>query len=142
MQRTSRHHVVPISIGGWDCEENIVFLTPAEHTELHKLMNISYESIRTFRKRTNHIIFVNEYYVRELAMVQEVFFKNLHKLNSFMIEQIATSLYRLVRKMIRDYQIEKFHVATSFDTDLSKARYMLKSYHALYLIVVLRKTRT
>lgn len=141
MKRTSRHHVVPISIGGWDCEQNIIFLTNEEHVKLHQIMNIPYDSIRLFRKRTNHILFVNEYYVRELALVQEIFFKNLDKIDPFVIELIANSLHQLVLKAVNEYQISKFSIVERFDTPLQKARYMIKSYHAVLLIAVLRKTR-
>lgn len=141
MKRTSRHHVVPISIGGWDVEQNIIFLTPEEHTKLHQVMNIPYDSIRLFRKRTNHIIFVNEYYVRELAMVQDIFFKNLGNIEPFIIDLIATSLHQLVLRAINDFRIEKFVITDRFDNPLHKARYMLKSYHAVLLIAVVRKTR-
>jgi len=141
MQRTSRHHVIPISIGGWDVEQSIIFLTPEEHTKLHQIMNISYDSIRTFRKRTNHILFVNEYYVRELAMVQEIFFKKLDKLDPFIIDLIATSLNQLVVRAISDFKVERFYLLEKFDSPLHKARYMLKSYHALLLIAVVRKNR-
>lgn len=141
MKRTSRHHVVPISIGGWDCEQNIIFLTPEEHTKLHQVMNIPYDSIRLFRKRTNHIIFMNEYYVRELAMVQDIFFKNLGNIEPFIIELIANSLHELVLKVLNDFRIEKFILIDKFASPLHKARYMLKSYHAALLIAVVRKTR-
>lgn len=141
MKRTSRHHVVPISIGGWDIEQNIIFLTPEEHTKLHQIMNISYDSIRTFRKRTNHILFVNEYYVRELALVQEIFFQKLDKIDPFVIELIAESLHKLVLRALSDFRIDRFSLVEKFETPLHKARYMLKSYHAVLLIAVLRKSR-
>lgn len=141
MKRTSRHHVIPISIGGWDCEENIIFLTHDEHTELHKKLNMTYDSIRVYRKRTNHIIFINEYVVREMSLVQHAFFKNIGSLQAPIVEMIATSLERQVDKLIHDNHVEHFNVNRTFENSYHKARYMLKSYHSLYLIIVLRKNK-
>jgi hypothetical protein len=141
MKNTQRHHVIPISIQGHDVPENIVYLTDQEHKELHKILNIPYQSIRLFRKRTNQIIFVNEYWVRELSTLHKLYFKKAYKLKPHLIKVQAESLENQVHKLLREHQVNDFKLREKFDTELHRLHYMLSAYHSLYLIIVLKRNR-
>ena len=136
MKNTERHHVIPISLGGFDIQENIIHITIAEHKELHETLNLGYESIRMYRKRTNNIIFINEYSVRELMKVQELYFRNAHLMKRWLIKRQAQSLEAQARYLVNHYQLKDFVLRSDFDSELHYLRYMLNAYHTAYLLVV------
>jgi hypothetical protein len=75
-----RHHYFPLSISGIDHWTNIIFCTEEEHKLIHKTLNIPYDRIRSFRKATNGILVVNNYYLHEQYLLQLEYFKNFKKL--------------------------------------------------------------
>lgn len=52
---TEDHHVVPLSLWGWDLPINIVNLPIADHKLLHQKQNVPYDIIRNFQKKSNHL---------------------------------------------------------------------------------------
>ena len=141
MKNTERHHVIPISIGGFDIQENIIHINIAEHKELHDTLNLGYESIRTYRRRTNNIIFINEYSVRELIKVQELYFRNAQHLKRWLIKRQAESLEAQARYLVNFYQLKDFALAQKFESELHQLRYMLNAYHTAFLLVVKNRHR-
>ena len=140
MKNTERHHVIPISLGGFDIPENIIHITPNEHKELHDTLNLHYNSIRTYRKRTNSIIFIDEYSIREMMKVQELYFKNSENLKRWLNKRQAESLQAQTQYLVRQYQLKDFVIKQSFENELHFLRYMLNAYHTAFLLVVKNKT--
>ena len=142
MKRTERHHVIPISLQGWDEPENVIYVNPQEHKKIHKCLDVPYKSIRLFRKRTNQIIFVNEYWVRELTTLQYLFFRNVAKLDEYTQKLIAESLEKQADKLRISYGIQNFLIKRDGFKDIThRVFYMLHAYHSLYLIIVLKRNR-
>ncbi len=46
-----RHHTLPLSLGGSDAPENLVFICPTCHTSTHELMRLMFQ---TGRALTDH----------------------------------------------------------------------------------------
>lgn len=78
--RNTRHHYIPLSLGGVDHWCNIMFLSCDEHKKVHQTLNIPYDRIRAFRKATNGMLIVNQYYLQELMLLQLEYFKNFENL--------------------------------------------------------------
>ena len=55
MAKIERHHCIPVSFYGPDREENIIELSQEDHKLLHQKQNISHQSLRKFRMKTNHL---------------------------------------------------------------------------------------
>lgn len=60
-----RHHIVPLSWGGPDIQENIVIVCPTGHTNIHELLReyqaadqrgevLSWETLRTYGSSERH----------------------------------------------------------------------------------------
>lgn len=141
MKNTQAHHVIPISLGGFDIHENIIHITESEHKELHDTLNLHYQSIRKYRMRTNSIIFINEYSVREMMKVQELYFKKSDLLKRWLIKKQAESLQAQTHFLVNQYQLKDFVIRTSFENEIHFLRYMLNAYHTAFLLVVKNRER-
>ncbi len=141
MKNTEAHHVIPISLSGFDIPENVIHITTNEHKELHNTLNLGYSSIRLYRKRTNSIIFINEYSVREMIKVQELYFKNTPNLKRWLIKKQAESLKAQAEYLIRNYGLKNFELRDKFESELHFQRYMLNAYHTSYLWVVKNRSQ-
>lgn len=142
MKKTERHHVIPISLHGHDNQENVIFVTPEEHKIIHQTLNVHYNSIRLFRKRTNEILFINEYWVREMATLHMIYFRNAHNLSSYLKIEQAKSLLKQTEKLIKQYSIQDFKIKDAFENDNHQLQYMVRAYHSAYLIAVLKNNQT
>jgi len=136
MNATQNHHVIPVSLGGFDIHENIIHLTENEHREVHNTLNVEYRSIRIYRLRTNHIIFPNEYLVREMAKVHLLYFRNAPVLKRWLIKKHAESLEAQSRYLINHYQLKDITLRNDFENEQAKLEYMLNAYHTAFLLVV------
>lgn len=139
MNATQNHHVIPISLGGFDIHENILHLTESEHKEVHNTLNVEYKSIRIYRLRTNHIIFPNEYLVREMSKVHILYFRNTPVLKRWLIKKHAESLEAQAKYLINHYQLKDFVLRQDFENEQARLEYMLNAYHTAYLLVVQHK---
>jgi hypothetical protein len=68
------HHCIPISIGGVNWLENCVVITREHHKLVHDYLDIPYGLLRRFRKRTNHLLYHDKYYVQELQKLHNAYF--------------------------------------------------------------------
>jgi len=72
--RKEKHHVVPLSLWGWDVPSNILNLKRETHRKIHRSQDIPYERIRSFRKKTNGLDpRSNEYKQHYLALLLQFF---------------------------------------------------------------------
>lgn len=53
--RRERHHVIPLSMWGWDLPLNIVELKRDSHKQIHDKQNLDYNQLRNYRKQMNHL---------------------------------------------------------------------------------------
>lgn len=139
MNATQKHHVIPVSLGGFDIHENIIHLTESEHKTVHETLNVEYRSIRLYRLRTNHIIFPNEYVVREMMKVHGLYFRNAPILKRWLIKKHAESLEAQTHYLARHYQLKDFVIRQVFQSEEERLSYMLNAYHTAFLLVVQHK---
>ena len=71
---------MPLSTGMPDHWTNIMFLTNEEHIKVHKILNVPYSRIRLFKKATNGMLVVNDFYLQEQYLLLLEYFKNFSKL--------------------------------------------------------------
>lgn len=90
------HHMICISIFGPNYVENIMDITPKEHELIHSSLDISYKLIRSFKMRTNHLLLTpNEYYVREIMRLHQMYFARLPHLPD-RLQQLHAECMQLV----------------------------------------------
>lgn len=80
---SEKHHVIPISIGGWDIGQNMIVVSKQEHADIHKTLNIPYQFIREFREKTNHKLIPDMDYISELRALHCKYFEKVNELGEF-----------------------------------------------------------
>jgi len=101
------HHCLPVSIGGHDWPENIVRLIESDHTQVHKVLNLPYQKIRSFRLKTNHMVHRNsQEFIRELRKIHLAFFQNINMLPKKIQNQLRDSIRETTERLIREHNIE------------------------------------
>jgi hypothetical protein len=68
------HHACPLSLHFPNWNENIVVLDFIQHRVVHAILDIPFENLRSFRKRTNHLLYHDKYYVQELQKLHNAYF--------------------------------------------------------------------
>lgn len=91
--KTEKHHVIPISLHGWDVRENIVVVTKEQHARIHRTLNVPYNYIREFKKKTNHKLFFDKDYFTDLRILHLEYFKRIELLPSDLIDKQTLSMY-------------------------------------------------
>jgi hypothetical protein len=104
---TERHHVIPISICGWDSQENMIVVSKDDHSLIHKTLNIPYQYIREFRERTNHKFHLDKEYFIELRSLHSRYFENVNELGKAIYNQHVHSLELQIEKLEADYQLAR-----------------------------------
>jgi len=89
------HHVIPISIGGWDVIENQFLVRIQDHKLIHNKLNIPYSSIRKFRQLTNHVLVPNVVYMEQLEYIQTLYFEGLEVLPQELFEKHVRAMRML-----------------------------------------------
>ena len=128
------HHVIPISIGGFDWKENIIKLSREEHKLIHDTQNIPYTLVRKFRKQTNHMMHMNsKAYVKELRDIHLAYFESrrLRTLPKGLIYVQRDSIKRVCKRLVSIGTID-----IKFPGDRASIHSWLKCYHNC---LVLRK---
>jgi hypothetical protein len=69
------HHVIPVSICWENDECNKIKIWYDTHKELHVTQDISYNIIRRFREKTNHILIPNDYVLDSKEEVWQRYFE-------------------------------------------------------------------
>ena len=101
------HHVIPVSLLGHDCDENIIRITDHEHDLLHKTLNLPYQKIRSFRLKTNHMVYTNsQKFVRELKKIHFAFFDKFDDLPVKLQTMIRNSIREQTLRIINTHRIE------------------------------------
>ena len=128
--KTERHHCTPVSLQGFDWEENIMVVSVADHKLIHSTMNVNYQKIRTFRRKTNHIIHRNsQAYIRLLKDLHLDFYKNVHKLPLRLQNKMRDCIRDTTKRIIKEHGLSLRTPAHG--ADLFK---WLKSYHYSLLL--------
>ena len=124
------HHCIPVSLIGFDWEENIIRLTQTDHTLVHKTLDIPYSKLRTFRLRTNHMVYKNsQEFVRELKKVHLSFFSKVNKLPKRLQDMMRGSIRAQTQRIVREYKLEL--KLPEYDSDIFE---WLKVYHYALLL--------
>lgn len=96
------HHVVPVSMGGWDCVENRLQIPQDWHAAIHKCQNIDGSMLRTFRLLTNHLPKDDPTYILELKKVHMAYFQK----SRYLIDS-HPHLIRLQAEKLHDFCIAR-----------------------------------
>jgi hypothetical protein len=106
-KKTQRHHVVPISLQGFDWDQNIMTVTVYEHNLIHATLNIPYDKIRKFRIRTNSMTsMVSQFYVNELRKVHVAFFQKVDLLKPELRIKMRDCIRETTKRIIKEHRIE------------------------------------
>ena len=124
-KKTERHHVVPVSLQGFDWDQNIMVVTEYEHNLIHATLNIPYEKIRVFRKKTNHLTSMSsQLYVNELRKVHVAFFEKVDLLKPALRSRMRDCIRETTKKIIIEHCIE-----LKTPVDGASLHKWLRSYH-------------
>lgn len=132
IQQQHCHHVLPVSIFGPNWIENTVMLAQKQHEEIHQTLDISSKLIRSFRLKTNHLVFSpNHYFVVELIKLQNLYFARLPALEEDLIKIHAIAMKCVVKRACIEwgYSIKD----NKAPTWLQEFNYWKGSYHSLLL---------
>jgi hypothetical protein len=136
MNNIERHHIVPLSCGGHDIPENIYNITYVDHKHIHDTLNINYSNIRTYRKRTNHILFATKSSVQDLITLQKLYFARIHLLKPDMIKIHRVSIERQFIKLTREHSIKMNVEDYRQKSEIAKFHYFLYLYHETLITIV------
>lgn len=140
MENTERHHCIPISLLGPDIVENLISVTIEEHKVIHKTLNIPYNLIRRFRKKTNHLVLdPNEFFVKELRLIHLSYFDkiNFKKLPQHLRNAHLRSMESIVA---REIHLNGFNQKIPYDVGKTFWEY-LNTYHNIMVLRVRNKKR-
>ena len=136
------HHMIPLSLGGTNHRENIISvpgtISKSEHALIHKILNINYDLIRSYRKRTNHLLYTNYVEVTEQKKLHDHYFKNLHLLPAKLIDVHASHMLKLVNRFQADHCVAMHVQGMRGKSSRARFRYFLFSYHESMFIVAKR----
>jgi hypothetical protein len=127
---TERHHVIPISIQGWDTQENMIVVSKQDHALIHKTLNIPYQFIREFREKTNHKLHLDKDFFVELRALHCRYFEYIYSLPNHLLNQHVHSLELQIERLEQDYSLCRKENALA-DSNLFGTR--LYQYHDLLL---------
>lgn len=129
------HHIIPISIQGPNWKENVITLSREDHKYLHDIMDIPYGWLRRFRKRTNHLVYMDAYYVSQVVQIQKLYFARLPQLTPRLINIHMTCMEHICMRAYAEYEIKKDIKPKRMKTGSQQFMYWLELYHeALYII--------
>lgn len=99
------HHMIPLSCAGPNWKENCTVLTQHEHKLLHETLDIPYGLLRRFRKRVNHLIYMDTYYVEQLELLHKLYFARLPQLPEKIQRAHLECMIAVSKRAQRDYQV-------------------------------------
>lgn len=130
------HHVIPVSLYGWDVKANLVLMKKAKHTQVHKTLNMPYKRIRTFRKKHNHKFKMDVDFVIDLRKLHLVYFKNLPNLPYEVVVAHAQAMFKLCMYINTQHNLGiSFGNTKNMKADV-KFHYFLRHYHLLLWRIV------
>ena len=79
-----RHHMAPLSIGGWDIEENIMVVNRLDHiNHIHGILDIPNKTLRAFRAKHSLYFFTDPLKAfEEQVKVQRLYFAKMPQLSA------------------------------------------------------------
>jgi hypothetical protein len=135
------HHVIPLSVSGPNWKENCVVLTNQEHKQVHEVLDIPYGIIRRFRKRTNHLAYIDIYYVQELVKLQELYFARMPHMTTTLQKKHVRCMRDVVKRSLKEYngyELPDFTQEKCESTNPSVLfKFYLKMYHDILLQVAI-----
>jgi len=127
------HHVVPLSIGGPNWKENCVTLTQSEHKMTHDVLDIPYGMLRRFRKRTNHLLYMDTYFVEETKRLHMLYFARMPMLQSALIAKHLHCIKSVFHRACTEYHyIPKYDAIKDQDLSRQFFFYLGMYHHVLY----------
>lgn len=123
-----KHHVIPISLLGWDTVENIIVLSREDHTLIHKTLNIPYQFIREFKEKNNHKFLFDKDYYSDLRTLHCKYFSNVNKLPEHLINKQTQSLELQIEALEQKYNVTRFEKPLKQSTLLDTRLYQ---YHII-----------
>lgn len=134
--------MIPLSLGGTNHKENIISvpgtISQSDHTLIHKILNINYDLIRSYRKRTNHLLYMSYVEVTEQKRLHDHYFKNIHLLPAKLIDVHASHMLKLLNRFQADHGVAMHVQDMRGKSSLAQFRYFLFSYHEAMFIVARR----
>lgn len=133
------HHVIPLSCNGPNWKENCVVLTQNEHKQVHEVLDIPYGIIRRFRKRTNHLAYIDIYYVQELIKLQELYFARMPHLSTVLQKKHVAVMQNVCKRALKEYQGYNLPEFTETCTGSPSVifTFYLRRYHDILLQVAI-----
>jgi len=129
------HHIGPVSLCFPNWVENTVMITKQQHDLTHETLDISPKTIRSFRLKTNHLIFKpNVYYVQELCKLQNLYFARVPALPKELQEIHTRSMKALCYRACSEYGYDIPKDAKG--STLQQFKYWLGQYHYIILDIV------
>lgn len=120
-----KHHVIPISLDGFDWSENIIRIKRGSHKLIHSVQDVPYAKVRAFRKATNHMKHKNcVEYVTHLRNLHLDFFENVDELPVELYKKQRDSLAATTKRLYK-----KNKVSVLIPKDDASLHQWLKIYH-------------
>jgi len=137
-QQQFGHHIVPVSIGGMNFQENILLVTQYEHDLIHQTLDVSAKVIRSFRCKTNHLMMKpDEKFVRELMHLHHMYFARVPMLPEKLVQGHAESMKAQAERYRKENNLCSVN-DTKHGTWVHMFNYWLSVYHNSMLEIVNR----
>jgi len=131
------HHVIPISLMGPNWKENCIILTDSEHKHVHEVLDIPHGLLRRFRKRTNHLVYWDTYYVEQLEVLHKLYFARIDFLEDPILTKHYDALCATINRTNVSYKIGFVDPHVRGNT-AGKFRGYLNYYHSILYEVAKR----
>lgn len=122
------HHCTPLSIQGVNWKENCITLSQVQHKKVHEILDIPYGILRRFRKRTNHLLYMDVYYVDELVKLQNLYFARFSHLEQDVQSKHLECIIAVYTRAVKEYKYPH-QVVIKNDTTGNLFYSYLKAYH-------------
>lgn len=113
--KSTKHHNIPLSIHGEHIPENIIKIIESKHNELHQILEVSYNSIRTMRKRLNWTLILTPEKYWSIHELQKRYFSNVDQLDDDILHAINNSFGKMIQRRMR--QINEMNILLEHDRD-------------------------
>ena len=127
-EKTSRHHILPISISWPDIPQNIASISHQKHEELHRILDMNsrlhYTLVRKAREKTNHKMILNPDDLEYRHEAQRLYFERLPRLDWFLrkvhLEKMNQLVWYEVERLEKIWIIEEVVMEKDFNEALAK----------------------
>lgn len=107
--KREKHHVRPISLFWPDHDSNKELMESKEHSNLHKILNISSSMVRGLRCKVNDILLRTPERLKHVHAMQKKYFNNIDRLSNKDVYMHAWSFTKQIRR--REWQLADLYDA-------------------------------